>query len=151
MGTPTELYQYTWNVVSSFLMAFMNGHLHLDIACEMIESLADLGGRPRTSELLQRAREKVVQEGQNADGSFGDYDRMQEEQRAVRGNPRYDVRIGGTLHTTMVCLRSLIRSSDATPPIREAIGPDVATDAGDAPRAALDYQSSSKPSKAQGK
>ena len=42
----------------------------------------------------------------NADGSFGEtHDAARV--RAAKGNPAYDVEVGGTLHTTFVCLWAL--------------------------------------------
>ena len=57
------------------------------------------------SGLYLRAME-YIRSRRNADGSFGEiYD--QETIRRQKRNPTYDVNIGGTLHTTYVCLWAL--------------------------------------------
>ena len=79
----------------------------LDLAAELLVNLAFLG--EGNSKLASQAREFLIQR-QNPDGSFGKYD--PEKARRANGNPRYDVRIGSYLHTTMVSVWAL---SETTP------------------------------------
>jgi len=81
---------------------------NLDLAGEFLVNLAELG--EGATPLARDARERIFQ-GQNADGSFGVYD--MEEARVLKGNPLYDARIGGNLHTTMVCLWGLVETEPA--------------------------------------
>ena len=87
----------------------------LDIVCEYVVNLGQLGVRARRSddgsvdfalgELYLQGRDYVASR-RNADGTFGDsYD--QDAVRAAKQNPNYDVDVGGTLHTTYVCLWAL--------------------------------------------
>ena len=56
-------------------------------------------------EVYLQARAYIVSR-RNADGTFGEnYD--QERVRVAKENPVYDVDVGGTLHTTYVCLWAL--------------------------------------------
>lgn len=78
---------------------------NLDLVGEFLVNLAELG--ESATPLAQQAREAIFQ-GQNADGSFGIYDL--EQAKILKGNPEYDARIGGNLHTTMVCLWGLVET-----------------------------------------
>jgi hypothetical protein len=79
---------------------------NLDLAAEFVVNLAELG--EAKSDIVQEARQFLFN-GQNPDGSFGDYTKQAIEMKKVR--PLYDVRIGGNLHTTMVCLWALVETS----------------------------------------
>lgn len=79
---------------------------NLDLAAEFLVNLAYLG--QASSPLAEQAREFIFR-GQNPDGSFARYDAARARQ--AKGNPRYDVRIGGNLHTTMVCIWALIETA----------------------------------------
>jgi hypothetical protein len=87
----------------------------LDIVCEYVVNLGQLGVRARRGddgsvdfalgELYLQGRDYVASR-RNADGTFGDtYD--QDAVRAAKQNRNYDVDVGGTLHTTYVCLWAL--------------------------------------------
>jgi len=80
----------------------------LDAACELLANLGQLGARAggdALGELYRQAADYVVSR-RNADGSFGEtHDAARV--RAAKGNPAYDVEVGGTLHTTFVCLWAL--------------------------------------------
>lgn len=79
---------------------------NLDVAAELLVNLAQLGEGESS---WARAARAWILESQNADGSFGAYDA--EAAKAAKGNPAYDVRVGGYLHTTMVCLWASIVTS----------------------------------------
>jgi hypothetical protein len=79
---------------------------NLDLAAEFVVNLAELG--EAKSDIVNEARQFIFM-GQNSDGSFGDYATQALEMKKVR--PLYDVRIGGNLHTTMVCLWALLETS----------------------------------------
>ena len=79
---------------------------NLDLAAEFLVTVVQLG--EADSAIARQAREFIFR-GQNEDGSFGSYAREGAVMR--RRNPRYDVRIGGNLHTTMVCIWALIETS----------------------------------------
>mmetsp|Transcript_21991 Transcript_21991/g.72790 ORF Transcript_21991/g.72790 Transcript_21991/m.72790 type:complete len:770 (-) Transcript_21991:12-2321(-) len=87
----------------------------LDIVCEYVVNLGQLGVRARRGddgsvdfalgELYLQGRDYVASR-RNADGTFGDtYD--QDAVRSAKQNRNYDVDVGGTLHTTYVCLWAL--------------------------------------------
>ncbi len=78
---------------------------NLDLAGEFLVNLAELG--EGATDLAREGREYILR-GQNADGSFGKYD--PEAAKVAKGNPLYDSRIGGNLHTTMVCLWGLVET-----------------------------------------
>ena len=71
---------------------------NLDLTGELLVNLCELG--ESRSQLAVRAIDTIYG-AQNRDGSFGIYD--PEQAKVLKGNPRYDARIGGNLHTTMVC------------------------------------------------
>lgn len=75
----------------------------IDIAAELLTNLAYLG---ETSTPLARVARDRILRTQNPDGSFGQYDET--AARRLKGNPLYDVRIGGNLHTTMVVVWALV-------------------------------------------
>ena len=80
----------------------------LDAACELLANLGQLGARAGGDALgeLYRQAADYVASRRNADGSFGEtHDAARV--RAAKGNPAYDVEVGGTLHTTFVCLWAL--------------------------------------------
>ncbi len=80
----------------------------LDAACELLANLGQLGARAggdALGELYHQAADYVASR-RNADGSFGEtHDAARV--RAAKGIPAYDVEVGGTLHTTFVCLWAL--------------------------------------------
>ena len=76
---------------------------NVDLAAELLVNLVQLG--EADSAIAKQAREFIFEE-QNKDGSFGKYAR--EAVLMKRRNPRYDVRIGGNLHTTEVCIWALV-------------------------------------------
>ena len=87
----------------------------VDIVCEYVVNLGQLGVRAKRTndgspayalgELYLQARDYVTSR-RNDDGTFGEvYDA--DAVRRAKGNPRYDVDVGGTLHTTYVCLWAL--------------------------------------------
>jgi hypothetical protein len=83
-------------------------HVHLteknhDPAAELVLNRVQLGDA--NDEQLNFARHFLA-EGQNADGSFGFHTAVLI--REQKGNPRYDVAIGGNLHTTLVSLWALM-------------------------------------------
>jgi hypothetical protein len=78
----------------------------LDIAAELLVNLVQLG--EAESPIAQRALEFVLQE-QNEDGSFGNY--AAQEILLRKSNPRYDIQVGGYLHTTYVCIWALLEMS----------------------------------------
>ena len=79
------------------------GQGNIDLTGEFLVNLVELG--EARSAVAHEAREFIYR-GQNRDGSFGNYEK---EALAMRiRNPRYDVRIGGNLHTTMVCIWALV-------------------------------------------
>lgn len=80
---------------------------NLDLAGEFLVNLAELG--EGGTDLAREARDYVFR-GQNDDGSFGKYD--PEAAKVAKGNPLYDSRIGGNLHTAMVCLWSLVETEN---------------------------------------
>ncbi len=92
---------YTTEMVRRLLEHSMR-QANLDLAGELLVNLAELG--EGSTALAKDAREWIFK-GQNADGSFGVYD--PEHAKKLKGNPMYDSRIGGNLHTTMVCLWAL--------------------------------------------
>ena len=80
----------------------------LDAACELLANLGQLGARAGAGALgeLYRQAQDYVASRRNADGSFGEtHDAVRV--RAAKRNPAYDVEVGGTLHTTYVCLWAL--------------------------------------------
>jgi len=116
-GKAKDFFDYTWKTLSKLIATYMSAkEVRWDIVCELLECLTELGGRPRHSKLIRRVRELVVEQAANPDGSFGDYARMEDIMRAQRG-PKYDVRIGGNLHTTLVCLEALLHSTSHSPSV----------------------------------
>lgn len=98
----------------------------LDVVCEFVVNLGQLGVRaargPRPGaaaalgELYLQARDYVASR-RNADGTFGETHDADAVRRA-KANPAYDVDVGGTLHTTYVCLWALTQPAyddDASP------------------------------------
>lgn len=102
--TPEEEH-YTLATVRELLELSMQ-QPNLDLAAELLVDLAYLGeGR---SELASKARDFLYR-GQNPDGSFARYD--PERARRIKKNPTFDVRIGAVLHTTSVCIWSLVETT----------------------------------------
>lgn len=93
--------RYARETVRSLLRRSMRAG-NIDIAGELLVNLSQLGEGKTV--LTDEAKEMLFR-GQNKDGSFGNYEK---EAAAMKTrNPRYDVRIGGNLHTTMVCTWAL--------------------------------------------
>lgn len=87
-------------------------HVHLteknhDPAAELVLGRRYLG--EKMDDQLRFAR-RFLLDGQNADGSFGFH--TESLIREQKGNPRYDVKIGGNLHTTLVALWALMATCD---------------------------------------
>ena len=96
--------RYARTMVRQLLSHFMQGG-NVDLSAEFLVNLAQLG--EARSALARQAREFIFQ-SQNPDGSFGNYSRAGIVMR--QRNPRYDVRIGGNLHTTLVCIWALVET-----------------------------------------
>lgn len=87
-------------------------HVHLteknhDPAAELVLGRRYLG--EKMDDQLRFAR-RFLLDGQNGDGSFGFH--TESLIREQKGNPRYDVKIGGNLHTTLVALWALMATCD---------------------------------------
>ena len=106
--------RYARTMVRQLLSHFM-GQDNVDITAELLVNLAQLG--EADSALARQAREYIFQ-SQNPDGSFGNYARAGIVMR--QRNPRYDVRIGGNLHTTLVCIWALVETAPDTRRLRNA-------------------------------
>jgi hypothetical protein len=97
--------RYARETVRSLLAIFMKQG-NVDLAAEFLVNLAQLG--EADTPLGREAREFIFR-GQNPDGSFGAYD--QAAAVVIKGNPRYDVRVGAYLHTTMVAIWALVSTA----------------------------------------
>lgn len=107
-----RFYRYALDTVVKLLRVFMHRD-QLDIVCEFVVNLGQLGVRvPRSRRkrsdvhVLYRTAIDYVRSRRNHDGSFGemhDVDMI----RMRKKNALYDTDVGGTLHTTYVCLWAL--------------------------------------------
>lgn len=97
--------RYTITMVRTLLDAHMRMN-NPDMVAELMVNRVQLG-EPFDRQL--EVGRKFLLERQNPDGSFGRYDEA--ELRKNMKNPRYDARIGGYLHTTMVVMWALMATS----------------------------------------
>lgn len=107
-----RFYRYALDTVTKLLRVYMHRD-QLDIVCEFVVNLGQLGIRiPRSRRkrsdihVLYRTAIDYVRSRRNHDGSFGemhDVDMI----RLRKKNAIYDPDVGGTLHTTYVCLWAL--------------------------------------------
>jgi len=96
---------YASLMVRKLLDAHMKMGNH-DIVAELLLNRAQL--REPFDDQVATAR-RFLLAAQNPDGSFGRYDESALRKR--KKNPRYDARIGGYLHTTMMCIWALMATS----------------------------------------
>jgi len=93
----------------TMVRTLLDAHMRMgnaDMVAELMVNRVQLG--ESFDKQLEVGR-RMLAEQTNKDGSVGRYD--QKLLRDKKGNPRYDARIGGYLHTTMVALWALMASS----------------------------------------
>lgn len=109
-------YNYALDTIETLLRLYVRRDA-LDIVCEYVVNLGQLGVRVRrdksSGEPIDERQNKLeylyknsidyIFSRRNTDGSFGETHDV-EYIRMRKKNPDYDVRLGGTLHTTYVCL-----------------------------------------------
>lgn len=114
-----QFYEYALRTVSTLLRLYARRDT-LDIACEFVVNLGQLGVRvdrrrppgvqpddnTRKLEGLYLSAVDYIKSRRNADGSFGE-SHDQAYIKLAKKNGAYDTDLGGTLHTTYVCLWAL--------------------------------------------
>ncbi|KAJ8610287.1 hypothetical protein CTAYLR_009071 [Chrysophaeum taylorii] len=113
LDNPTQYYDYAVDTVANLLRLQMRRDA-LDVVCEYVVNFGQLGIRAERGRAyvdneiagLYLTAIDYIKARRNADGTFGE-SHDSAFIRLRKNNLNYDTRVGGTLHTTYVCLWAL--------------------------------------------